>query len=203
MQTFRLFTKRKSWPTRKLKRFNKSSSNSLRNELDSQSLISSNSSSIVGFKDQTQNCNLSKRKSLTWKPEKWNISKSFKQQPLSHLLYQKRTGPSLLSILILSSHGISITLSTKWVSMLLLWLALELCRKLYGGLGISRRQRNFWKRVWKPTCSHFIAISHNEQLKDARMMRLDVKTKAFAVAGLIVTGFAAFVQLKNKNQFNK
>jgi hypothetical protein len=45
---------------------------------------------------------------------------------------------------------------------------------------------------------HFSGLN-NEQLKDARMMRQAVKLKAFAVAGLLVTGFTAFVQLKNKN----
>jgi hypothetical protein len=30
-----------------------------------------------------------------------------------------------------------------------------------------------------------------------------VKLKAFAYTGLLVTGFAAFVQLKNRNWFNK
>jgi hypothetical protein len=94
----------------KIDRFNKSSSNSLRNKLSSQKLISSNSSCIVGFKDQTQNSNLSKRTNV-------DSMTSSKQQPLFPLQHQKRTGPNLLSFLILSSHGISITLSTKWVSM--------------------------------------------------------------------------------------
>ena len=49
---------------------------------------------------------------------------------------------------------------------------------------------------------HFSGLN-NEQLKDARMMRQAVKLKAFAFTGLLVTGFAAFVQLKNKNRFNK
>ena len=52
-----------------------------------------------------------------------------------------------------------------------------------------------------PFHRHFSGLN-NEQLKYARMMRLVVKTKAFAVAGLLVTGFTAFVQLKNKNRFN-
>ena len=49
---------------------------------------------------------------------------------------------------------------------------------------------------------HFSGLN-NEQLKDARMMRQAVKLKAFAFTGLLVTGFTAFVQLKNKNRFNK
>jgi hypothetical protein len=49
---------------------------------------------------------------------------------------------------------------------------------------------------------HFSGLN-NEQLKDARMMRRVVKLKAFAFTGLLVTGFAAFVQLKNRNRFNK
>ena len=49
---------------------------------------------------------------------------------------------------------------------------------------------------------HFSGLN-NEQLKDARIMRQAVKLKAFAFAGLLVTGFTAFVQLKNKNRFNK
>ena len=49
---------------------------------------------------------------------------------------------------------------------------------------------------------HFSGLN-NEQLKDARMMRKAVKLKAFAFTGLLVTGFAAFVQLKNRNRFNK
>ncbi|KAJ2993949.1 hypothetical protein HDV02_001950 [Globomyces sp. JEL0801] len=49
---------------------------------------------------------------------------------------------------------------------------------------------------------HFSGLN-NEQLKDARMMRHAVKLKAFAFTGLLVTGFTAFVQLKNKNRFNK
>ena len=49
---------------------------------------------------------------------------------------------------------------------------------------------------------HFSGLN-NEQLKDARMMRQAVKLKAFAFTGLLVTGFAAFVQLKNRNRFNK
>ena len=49
---------------------------------------------------------------------------------------------------------------------------------------------------------HFSGLN-NEQLKDARMMRQAVKFKAFAFTGLLVTGFAAFVQLKNRNRFNK
>jgi hypothetical protein len=49
---------------------------------------------------------------------------------------------------------------------------------------------------------HFSGLN-NEQLKDARMMRQAVKLKAFAITGLLVTGFAAFVQLKNRNRFNK
>jgi hypothetical protein len=49
---------------------------------------------------------------------------------------------------------------------------------------------------------HFSGLN-NEQLKDARMMRQALKLKAFAFTGLLVTGFAAFVQLKNKNRFNK
>ena len=50
---------------------------------------------------------------------------------------------------------------------------------------------------------HFSGLNNNEQLKDARMMRKAVKLKAFAFTGLLVTGFAAFVQLKNRNRFNK
>jgi hypothetical protein len=46
---------------------------------------------------------------------------------------------------------------------------------------------------------HHFSGSNNEQLKDARMMRQAVKLKAFAYTGLLVTGFAAFVQLKNRN----
>jgi hypothetical protein len=49
---------------------------------------------------------------------------------------------------------------------------------------------------------HFSGLN-NEQLKDARMMRQAVKLKAFALTGLLLTGFTAFVQLKNKNRFNK
>ena len=49
---------------------------------------------------------------------------------------------------------------------------------------------------------HFSGLN-NEQLKDARMMRQAVKLKAFAFTGLLMTGFTAFVQLKNKNRFNK
>ena len=49
---------------------------------------------------------------------------------------------------------------------------------------------------------HFSGLN-NEQLKDARMMRKAVKLKAFAFTGLLVTGFTAFVQLKNRNRFNK
>jgi hypothetical protein len=49
---------------------------------------------------------------------------------------------------------------------------------------------------------HFSGLN-NEQLKDAKMMRQAVKLKAFAFTGLLVTGFTAFVQLKNKNRFNK
>jgi hypothetical protein len=49
---------------------------------------------------------------------------------------------------------------------------------------------------------HFSGLN-NEQLKDARMMRHAVKLKAFAFTGLFVTGFVAFVQLKNRNRFNK
>ena len=49
---------------------------------------------------------------------------------------------------------------------------------------------------------HFSGLN-NEQLKDARMMRKAVKLKAFAFTCLLVTGFAAFVQLKNRNRFNK
>jgi hypothetical protein len=48
---------------------------------------------------------------------------------------------------------------------------------------------------------HFSGLN-NEQLKEARMMRKIVKLKAFAFAGLLVIGFTAFVQLKNKHQFN-
>jgi len=48
---------------------------------------------------------------------------------------------------------------------------------------------------------HFSGLN-NEQLKDARMMRQAVKLKAFVFTGLLVTGFTAFVQLKNKNRFN-
>jgi hypothetical protein len=46
---------------------------------------------------------------------------------------------------------------------------------------------------------HFSGLN-NEQLKDAKMMRHVVKLKAFAFTGLLVTGFAAFVQLKNRNK---
>jgi hypothetical protein len=49
---------------------------------------------------------------------------------------------------------------------------------------------------------HFSGLN-NEQLKAARMMRRAVKLKAFAFTGLLLTGFTAFVQLKNKNRFNK
>jgi hypothetical protein len=49
---------------------------------------------------------------------------------------------------------------------------------------------------------HFSGLN-NEQLKDARMMRQAVKLKAFAFTGLLVTGFVAFVQLKNRDRFNK
>jgi hypothetical protein len=57
--------------------------------------------------------------------------------------------------------------------------------------------------VWNPKCFPFIAGLNNEQLKDAIMMRKVVKLQAFALTGLLVIGFAAFVQLKNKNRFNK
>ena len=53
-----------------------------------------------------------------------------------------------------------------------------------------------------PFHRHFSGLN-NEQLKDARMMRYAVKLKAFAFTGLLVAGFTAFVQLKNKNRFNK
>jgi hypothetical protein len=43
---------------------------------------------------------------------------------------------------------------------------------------------------------------NNEQLRDSRIMRQIVKLKAFALSGLLVTGFTAFVQLENKNRFN-
>ena len=48
---------------------------------------------------------------------------------------------------------------------------------------------------------HFTGL-HNEQLKDAKNMRQIVKLKAVAVAGLVISGFTAFVQLKNRNRLN-
>ena len=41
------------------------------------------------------------------------------------------------------------------------------------------------------------------ELKDQVIMRQFLKMKALAVAGMIIGGFTAFVQLKNKNRFNK
>ena len=48
---------------------------------------------------------------------------------------------------------------------------------------------------------HFSRLNNEELMKDARMMRYVVKLKAFAFSGLLVTGFTAFVQLKNQNRF--
>jgi len=53
-----------------------------------------------------------------------------------------------------------------------------------------------------PFHRHFSGLN-NEQLKDVGMARKVVKLKAFAFAGLLVTGFSAFVQLKNRNRLNK
>jgi hypothetical protein len=44
---------------------------------------------------------------------------------------------------------------------------------------------------------------NNLELKYEVLWCRVVKIKAFAVAGLLVTGFAAFVQLKNKNRFDQ
>ena len=49
---------------------------------------------------------------------------------------------------------------------------------------------------------HFSGLN-NEQLKHSRMIRQAVKLKAFAIAGLLMTGFTVFVQIKNENRFNK
>jgi hypothetical protein len=44
---------------------------------------------------------------------------------------------------------------------------------------------------------------NNLELKDQVIMRQFMKIKALAVAGMIIGGFIAFVQLKNKNRFNQ
>jgi hypothetical protein len=45
---------------------------------------------------------------------------------------------------------------------------------------------------------HFSGLN-NEQLKGAKMMRQVVTLKAFAFAGLMISGFSAYVQLKNRH----
>ncbi|KAJ2986916.1 hypothetical protein HDV02_006458 [Globomyces sp. JEL0801] len=49
---------------------------------------------------------------------------------------------------------------------------------------------------------HNSGLNNEKNLVTAMVSRGYITGKAFAVAGLIVTGFAAFVQLKNKNRFN-
>ncbi len=49
---------------------------------------------------------------------------------------------------------------------------------------------------------HFSGLN-NEQLKDSRGMRQIVKFKALGLAGLLITGFTGYVQLKNRNRFKK
>jgi hypothetical protein len=44
---------------------------------------------------------------------------------------------------------------------------------------------------------------NDKELKDEKILRRFMKIKALAIAGLLMTGFTAFVQLKNKNRFNK
>ena len=44
---------------------------------------------------------------------------------------------------------------------------------------------------------------YNLELKDQVFLRRFLKMKALAKAGLLMTGFVAFVQLKNKNGFNQ
>jgi hypothetical protein len=44
---------------------------------------------------------------------------------------------------------------------------------------------------------------NNLELKDEVVWRRFLKMKALAIAGLVVTGFTAFVQLKNRNRLNK
>jgi hypothetical protein len=53
-----------------------------------------------------------------------------------------------------------------------------------------------------PFHRHFSGLN-NEQLKDARMMRQAVTLKAFAYAGLMISGFSAYVQLKNRDRFKE
>ena len=50
---------------------------------------------------------------------------------------------------------------------------------------------------------HFSGLNNEQLMKEAKIMRYIVKLKAFAFTGFLVTGFTAFVQLKNKNRFNK
>lgn len=50
---------------------------------------------------------------------------------------------------------------------------------------------------------HNSGLNSEKNLVRAMASRGYINGKAFAMAGLLVTGFAAFVQLKNKNRFNK
>ena len=50
---------------------------------------------------------------------------------------------------------------------------------------------------------HNSGLASENNLVRAMATRGYITGKAFAVAGLIVTGFVAFVQLQNRNQFNK
>ncbi len=50
---------------------------------------------------------------------------------------------------------------------------------------------------------HNSGLSNERNIVRAMASRGYITGKAFAVAALLLTGFAAFVQLKNKNRFNK
>ena len=50
---------------------------------------------------------------------------------------------------------------------------------------------------------HNSGLSSEKNLVRAMASRGYITGKSVAVAGLLVTGFAAFVQLKNKNRYNK
>jgi hypothetical protein len=50
---------------------------------------------------------------------------------------------------------------------------------------------------------HNSGLTSEKNLVRAMASRGYITGKAVVVAGLLVTGFAAFVQLKNKNRFNK
>ena len=50
---------------------------------------------------------------------------------------------------------------------------------------------------------HNSGLASEKNLASAMASRGFITGKSLAVAGLLVTGFAAFVQLKNKNRVNK